>query len=554
MNGSPILELLKTGSVRTLKQAIGITCLAGFSNIVLISLINIAAEQTAMSAPVGAKVRILYVIGFAIFFLSIRSSLDIANRFLQQRLGALRLRIVNKIRLSELRTLETLGRGQIFATLAKEGDQLSQNFPMLVSAVQSVVSLAFCLFYIAYLSLPAFLVIGSTTIVGLFIFWFRRRALNIALLDVHHHEDAMFESLGHFTDGFQEIRLNAAKNDALYQRFLQISDKLESVVVNVGGRWVSLLMFSNAFLYVLLGIVVFVLPFFFQGYTDIIYKIAATAIFCVGPFTSIIITFPIFSRANAELDRIFKLEQKLETGTPIVPNDAYPAISAFKDFECIKLNQVCFTYVNAIGESTFSSGPFDMEIKRGEIVFMRGGNGSGKSTLMRLFCGLYVPDEGTIEVDGVKVSDRNRQQYREIFTCIFTDFHLFDRLYGLNDIDPDRARELIEWMELTGKVELQNNRFSTLKLSQGQRKRLAMIVSLLEDNQVFVFDEWAADQDAHFREIFYSEILPDLKRRNKTIVAVTHDEQYWHLCDKLSTLDLGKLTLEPGRPNPVQSS
>lgn len=551
MLGSHVIGLLKTGSSQTLKYAAIVTCLAGLSNVVLIALINIAAEQTSLMEPVSTKSRILFLIGFAIFFLSIRSSLFVANHFLQQRLGELRLRIMNKIRLSQLRALESLNQSQIYSALAKEGDYLSQNFPMLVSAIQSVISLIFCLLYIAYLSVPAFLVIASITVFALFYFWSSRQSLNMALLDVNQHEQSLFESIGHFLKGHQEIRLNRVKSNALYKQFLEIGDQLEASIVKVGGQWVSLLMFTNAFLYVLLGIVVFVLPFFLQGFSDVIYKIAATAIFSVGPFTTITITLPILSRANAELDEIYNLEKRLDSNKAFKQSNLNTVEPLFKNFEQIALHNVTFSYRNADGEVTFASGPFNMQINRGDIIFIRGGNGSGKSTLMKLVSGLYLPEEGIIEVDDIAISDINAQSYREIFSCIFTDFHLFDNLYGVDKVSVNRFSELVELMELTGKVNLENNRFSTLKLSHGQRKRLAMIASLLVDKDIYIFDEWAADQDAHFRKVFYHQILPELKSRDKTIIAVTHDEQYWHLCDTLYTLDLGVLSVDPGNPTPI---
>ena len=412
MLGSHVIGLLKTGSSQTLKYAAIVTCLAGLSNVVLIALINIAAEQTSLMEPVSTKSRILFLIGFAIFFLSIRSSLFVANHFLQQRLGELRLRIMNKIRLSQLRALESLNQSQIYSALAKEGDYLSQNFPMLVSAIQSAISLIFCLLYIAYLSIPAFLVIASITVFALFYFWSSRQSLNLALLDVNQHEQSLFESIGHFLKGHKEIRLNRVKSNALYQQFLEIGDQLEASIVKVGGQWVSLLMFTNAFLYVLLGIVVFVLPFFLQGFSDVIYKIAATAIFSVGPFTTITITLPIFSRANAELDEIYNLEKSLDSNSTYKQSNSNTAEPLFKNFEKIALHNVTFGYRNAAGEVTFASGPFNMQINRGDIIFIRGGNGSGKSTLMKLVSGHYLPEEGIIEVDDIAISDINAQSYR----------------------------------------------------------------------------------------------------------------------------------------------
>jgi putative ATP-binding cassette transporter len=103
------------------------------------------------------------------------------------------------------------------------------------------------------------------------------------------------------------------------------------------------------------------------------------------------------------------------------------------------------------------------------------------------------------------------------------------------------VERLIARMELSDKVGFENGRFTTSDLSTGQRKRLAMIVAMLEDREVYLFDEWAADQDSHFRDVFYREILPDFKARGKTVLAVTHDDHYWDCCDRRVTLDLGMI-------------
>ncbi|MBN3725960.1 cyclic peptide export ABC transporter [Burkholderia sp. Ac-20379] len=537
-----IIELLRTDVPGRIKSSIYITLLAGLANIILIALINTAANQAARAQSIDTKLPLLYLIAFAIFYIANRASLREANRFLQQRLDALRLRIANKIRHAELRALEGIGRGEIFATLAQEAGQVSQNFPLLVSAAQSVCLFAFCMLYIALLSPISFAVIASATIFGISYFWQRRKTLDAAMIAVHVQEAQMLDSLSHFTDGFQEIRLNADKNDSLFRRYTQIVERLETLVSGVGGKWVVLLLFSNAFLYALLGVVIFVLPIFFSGYTGIIYKIAVAAIFCVGPVTAVTAAAPIFARANIELEHVFKLEQRLDARAGLNVGPAPDAPSPFEGFRDIVFQGIEFAYQDAGGAVLFGSGPWDLSLRRGELVFLRGGNGSGKSTAMKLMCGLYRPDAGAILVDGVPVTAQTLQSYRELFSCIFPDFHLFDRLYGLDHIEPARVRAQIERMGLAGKVEYVDGGFSTHNLSTGQRKRLAMIVSQLEDKEIYLFDEWAADQDERFRDIFYTELLPELQRRGKTVIAVTHDDKYWHMSDRLITLDLGLMT------------
>ena len=447
-----------------------------------------------------------------------------ANGLLQERLGDLRFRVADKVRRAELRTLEQLGRGEIDATLAQEINHLSQNVPVLASAAQSLVLLVFCLLYIATLSQIAFVIITAAMALAVIGFWLRRESLNRRLGAVHAREAEMLGALRGFTEGFQEIRLNADKNDELYRHFTGVADRLEVEDVAVGGQRVMLLMFSNAFLYGLLGVIILVLPIFYQGYTDIIYKIATAAMFCVSPVTTIAAANHLLNRAEMGLAHVHRLEQQLDQGLG-APADASGVPSRFADFHTVHFEQARFSYVDAKGDVTFTTGPWDLTLQRAELVFLVGGNGAGKSTTLKVICGLYQMDAGRLLVDGVPVERESLPAYRELFSAIFSDFHLFDRLYGLEDVDPAAVRALIARMELDAKVDFVDGRFTTLDLSTGQRKRLAMIVSLLEARPIYVFDEWAADQDVHFREVFYTEILPQLKREGRTVIAVSHDDK-----------------------------
>ena len=221
----------------------------------------------------------------------------------------------------------------------------------------------------------------------------------------------------------------------------------------------------------------------------------------------------------------------------------------FRAFRKISLDNASFTYKTEKGSSLFCAGPWSFAIARGEVVFLTGGNGSGKSTALKLISGLYRPESGSIRVDGFEVTDGTLQSYREMFTCIFTDFHLFKGLYGLEDVDPEQVDSMLRLMGLEEKVTFSNGRFSTQDLSTGQRKRLAMVVALLEQREIYLFDEWAADQDAWFRDIFYRVLLPALKRSGKTVIAVTHDDRYWSMADRCIELDAGEI-VPPSAPRP----
>lgn len=540
-----LLRLFRMGKPGRMTAALYITCLAGLANAVLIGLINMAAEEAALGERVSVRLFVLYLVAFAIYVLANQASLRRSNDFFQSRLGELRQRLVDKIRHAELRTLERLGRGRLYAIVAQEINHLSQNFPLLVGATQSLFLLVFCLFYIATLSLISFIVVSAVTALALLYFYVRRKALNDAMVSVHAQEGEMLDSLTHFTEGFQEIRLNADKNDALFGSYTRIVDDLQSLIVGIGGKWVVLLLFSNAFLYGLIGVVIFVLPGFFDGYTDVIYKIAAAGIFCLGPVSSITSAAPLFSKANIGLGHVFSLEDTLDQGR--VPRKGGESLgrSRFSGFAQISFEGISFSYRDEFGASLFSIGPWNLNLQRGEVLFLLGGNGSGKSTALKLISALYPLESGCIRVDGVELVAEEIQEYRELFSCIFPDFHLFERLHGLEHVDAEQVARLIERMELSEKVTYADGRFSTQDLSTGQRKRLAMVVALLEDREIYIFDEWAADQDAHFRTAFYTEILAELKLAGKTVIVVSHDDRFWHFGDRILTLDLGQV-VSPG--------
>jgi putative pyoverdin transport system ATP-binding/permease protein len=184
----------------------------------------------------------------------------------------------------------------------------------------------------------------------------------------------------------------------------------------------------------------------------------------------------------------------------------------------------------------------DINLKAGELVLVAGGNGSGKTTLAKIITGLYRAESGELLLDGQPITDGNREFYRQHFSAVFYDFHLFESLLGLEKPDLDaHARERLERLQLNGKVTIENGVFSTTQLSQGQRKRLALLTATLEDRPIYVFDEWAADQDPEFKDYFYRELLPDLKAQGKLVLIICHDDHYFDVADRMIKLEAGKI-------------
>lgn len=511
------------------------------ANAALIGLVNHSAELAAFGEPISVRLVFLYLVLFLIFAYGNSLCWRRFNRVLQQQLSRLRLRIADKVRAAPLRQLEEVDEGELLATVNHETNVLSANLPLLTGAIQSVFLLLAALLYIATVSMAAFAIVIAVSVLGAGLFWRRRKAMNTVMTQVLQCEGEVLTEMIGFTQGFKEIKLHADRSDSLFNAYRDSTGQLRNKVIGVAGIWTTLIQFSSAFIYALLGALIFLVPLYTDGYTDIVYKLVAAAAFCLGPLTSITSVGHLFASAEVGLARIASIEARLADIADPDVNKFDP--DRFRAPRQIRCEGICFNYQIPGRGTTFTTGPWTLEINSGEILFVTGGNGSGKSTAMKLISGLYTPDSGSISVDGTEVTSELRSSYREIFTAIFADFHLFDRLYGLEGIAADDVQRLIVRMGLEDKVNFENGRFSTQALSSGQRKRLAMIVALLEDRDVYIFDEWAADQDAHFRDVFYKELLPDLKARGKAVIAVTHDDRYWSCCDRRITLDLGQIEL-----------
>jgi putative ATP-binding cassette transporter len=251
-------------------------------------------------------------------------------------------------------------------------------------------------------------------------------------------------------------------------------------------------------------------------------------------------SIPVLVAANAAADRLHRLEANLRA---TVVSAETSELTAPDRFDRIELRNVMFSYVDKASEVVFRVGPLDFVLRRGELVFVTGGNGSGKSTFLRLLAGLYPPESGEIMLDGHAVTDQTRDAYRALISAIFSDYHLFHRLYGVSEPDPAEIDRLLGEFQLGAKTGLMHGQFRTIDLSAGQRKRMATIVTLLEQRPILLLDEWTSDQDPEFRLKFYQEILPELMQAGKTVVVITHDDR--HIAEV--TLPARRLRMDSGR-------
>jgi putative ATP-binding cassette transporter len=250
---------------------------------------------------------------------------------------------------------------------------------------------------------------------------------------------------------------------------------------------------------------------------------------------------PSINRAGIALQRLEELTQQLEA-PDVMELERDVAMDA--DLRCkrLTLQAVTHAYHSKQAKEAFTLGPIDINLKAGELVILAGGNGSGKTTLAKVLTGLYPAETGELLLDGQRITDENREFYRQHFSAVFYDFHLFESLLGLEKPDLDeRARERLARLQLNHVVSIENGVFSTTQLSQGQRKRLALLTASLEDRPIYVFDEWAADQDPEFKEFFYHDLLADLKAQGKLVLIICHDDHYFDVADRMIKLESGKI-------------
>lgn len=514
---------------------------AGLTTSLILVIITQAAKIASSNANIEIPLFLLYLLIVMVFFYTRQFVLSSAVIAIENAIANVRIRIVEKIRCSNLEFMEKKGKVDIYTNLTQNINLISHSALILVGTVQASLVLVFCFFYIAWLSPLGFVLILLSLLLAIKIYFFYIRNISEELRITTAKETEFFDTLDQFLKGFKEIKINQQKNNDLFAHIETISAETKRIKQQVGLNFVDKIMFSNTFTNLMLGILVFILPIFTLAHAEVIIHLTAALLFILGAIGTVITGTPTLAQADFAVENLKRLEAELD----VINQKNVSTIESenvFVDFKTIELDKLRFQYQDKKGEVLFQVGPIDLTIQQGEILFVVGGNGSGKSTLLKLLTGLYYPSAGHLAVDEQIIDQYNYQAYRELFSIIFTDFHLFDRLYGLPTVDEQQLKALLRLMELDRKTQYFDNHFTRLDLSTGQKKRLAFITAVLDNKPIYIFDEWAADQDPHFKKYFYEEIIFDLRNEGKTVIAVTHDDRYFDLADRVIKMDYGKMS------------
>lgn len=457
----------------------------------------------------------------------------------------LRLQLCRRILEAPLRDLEQLGAHRLLASLSDDVTAITTALTQLPMLSKQISVMIATFGYMLWLSPSLFLVVlGSValTIASYYLPVFRTgRYFDHLRVET----DKMF---AHFRDliyGTKELKLHRRRREAFVATDLIPTGEamrrslfVGNSVYTMANTWGNLVFFS------LLGVLVFGLGGRSPDWTALTgYTLAL--LYLKAPFEVLLLSLPILNRATVAAAAIESL------GLRLAPAPAGTEAGKEKPaWRSLELVDVRHSYHREGETDDFTVGPVRLALKPGEIVFLTGGNGSGKTSLAKILTGLYPPEGGEVRLDGVPVTDETRDGYRQMFAAVFSDFFLFDRLAGGEG--DGAAAGLLARFHLDGKVRIENGAFSTTDLSQGQRKRLALIAAILEDRLLYLFDEWAADQDPQFKAVFYREILPGLKAQGKTAVVISHDDRYYDAADRLVKLSDGRVEWEglPGKAGP----
>ena len=540
--GSRLIDLVNQESDYPRKKLLLFAVMSGMSNGLLLAVINHGAGSVgsfAESRSVQVYHLALFIVILTLFVYTKRHTLEQGAILVEEVLRKVRMRIADKIRHTELEFIERAGYSEIYNCLSQDTAQISQSSTVIFAAVEASIMLSFAMLYIAWLTPEGFVLTLSALALGAWVFLIKREGIIRDLDMATKHEILFFESLNHTLAGFKEVKINRAKSRDLFSHQGIIAADVQRYKSRAGVSAVFVMMFSEVYFYILIATVLFVWPYFQIAEPGLIVKLTMTILFMIGPLDLLFGSVPLFIKADLAVNNLKALESKVDAVSRGVqvgePVDGVPLV-----FERLGFRDVHFEFQDSEGAAQFTVGPINLDLRAGEILFIVGGNGSGKSTLLKLLTGLYYPASGKILVNDEILDKDIYPDFREMFSIIFTDFHLFNRQYGVKTVDENRVKALIKKLGLAGKTKFRDASFTNTNLSTGQRKRLAYISAILEDKQIYVFDELAADQDPEFRREFYQVLLPELRGQGKTIVAVTHDDKYFSAADRVLRMDEGQ--------------
>jgi|KBSMisStaDraftv2_1062788.scaffolds.fasta_scaffold08481_3 putative ATP-binding cassette transporter len=537
-----LIRFIVRFSKRTAILAIAAGIVGGACNTALLAVVNSALRDPQKAAFTW----LIWIFGgFCILLPLMRFFSEyLLLRLGQDALFEMRHQLSRQILAAPLRRLEELGSARLLATLTDDVPVIANALLQIPILSINLAVIACSLIYLGWLSLTVLLAVLAFMALGIACYLFPVAKAEVYLRGAREHMDALLHHFRALTEGAKELKLHRLRRDAFLTNLRSTAFNFRKETVFGYSIYLGAASWGQTMGFVAVGLLVFALPAIYGTSLQVIIGYVIVILFIMTPLQLVMNMMSGFSRANIAIAKLDQLGLKLREFTPEVDTTHREHFQGRID-----LIGITHEYRREGEDNTFTLGPIDLSFDPGELVILGGGNGSGKTTLAKLLVGLYAPEAGEIQVDGKAINDANREAYRQMFSVVFSDFYLFDSLLGIEAQQLDQhAHSYLQRLQLAHKVAVKDMALTTTSLSQGQRKRLALLTAYLEDRSFYVFDEWAADQDPLFKEVFYLQLLPELKARGKTVLVISHDERYYYVADRFVKLDYGMIVLDETQP------
>ncbi|QSB29032.1 cyclic peptide export ABC transporter [Flavobacterium circumlabens] len=526
------------------KKALGFMLILGIFNSILNAGLLIFINNTIIKEPIPFFPKYDWALFIAIILASL-----VCSRFFQTYMIKLtnnllfdfEIMILKKLRMASYQDFEEIGNEKIY-TAINDTKVLGSIPEVFMNAFNSLIVILCCFGYLFYISpVGAGLVVVAMVLLLVF-YLLRNNAIEKDLNEKRDLQNSYYQYLADMLHGFKELKMGITRSNNILSKFLVKNRvKGKDISIHTSIKYMDNELTGYYSWYIILGIVMFVLPVYFNISTEKTTAFLVTILYLIGPVAVLITLIPTYTMVKISVERLNLIEQMLD---PIQDRIVPSKLANAEPFEEIRLENVTYFYNDEERNQKFYLQPVNLTIKKGEIIFITGGNGSGKSTFGNLLTGLYKPYEGSIYFNDQKIDSGQLMYYSDKIAAVFTTNYIFSENYDEFELKENTGelKAHIDMMKMQEVLHLDEERNVFDKnLSKGQQKRLAMIYALLEEKEIIILDEWAAEQDPGFRKYFYEEILPQLKEQGKTIIAITHDDEYFDRATRVIKFNFGKI-------------